>query len=106
MHRDFLQLRLLSSHARVVFSPALNMYFAEPNVTTIEGSVSEEAVVTTAAVQSIGEASRERWTEVEERPRWDEIKYLQCRRLRPHSIPASLKTASEKDKLEYSQSAR
>lgn len=47
------QLRRLCKKARLVFSPALKMYFAESNVTTTVGSVSDEEADKTVADQSI-----------------------------------------------------
>lgn len=41
----FLNPLLLSNTARVVFSPALKIYFAESKAITMDGSVSEERVV-------------------------------------------------------------
>lgn len=101
-HCALRQFRLLCSHARTVFSPALNMYFPVSNVITMVGSVSEETVETTEADQAI---LRREVVELLRRAckaRWfcrGGRKYLQCRRALVHIIPARLKTDDEESRL-------
>ena len=45
----------------MVFSPTLKMYLAESNVITTVGSVSEDAVLRTDALQGIEKTTDERW---------------------------------------------
>ena len=53
MARVFLQLREVWKAFRLIFSPTLNIYFASPKVTTMEGSVSVESGVRTDVDHSI-----------------------------------------------------
>ena len=54
----FFQLLLFCRNALFVFSDTLKMYFAWGNVTSTEGSVSDDRVVRTDADQSIVSAAR------------------------------------------------
>jgi hypothetical protein len=54
----FFQFPLLWRNARVVFSPTLKMYLAESKVITTVGSVSEDTVLRTEALQDMGANDR------------------------------------------------
>lgn len=106
-HRALRQFCLPCSHARTVFSPALNMYFPVSNVITMVGSVSEETVETTEADQAIvlrcevlellRRACKARWFCRGGR------KYLQCRRALVYIIPARLETDDEESQPGWEQ---